>query len=90
MGSTISKITTPPSITSFFSTKTSDWHGADLLCNLDNAKTNNLESLNDALRRFQAFQASLNDALDTLRGWGVPLEKNDTPSTKSIKHETRI
>ena len=35
VGSTISKITTPLSITSFFSTKTSDWHGAALLCNLD-------------------------------------------------------
>ena len=35
MESTISKITTPLSITSYFSTKTSDWHGAALLCNLD-------------------------------------------------------
>ena len=34
VGSTISKVT-PFSITTFFSTKTSDWHGAALLCNLD-------------------------------------------------------
>ena len=34
VGSTISKVT-PFSITTFFSTKTSDWHGAALLCNVD-------------------------------------------------------